>query len=456
MTGLNPKLSEITLPVMQQTGSRLRQLLKQPSTQHQRLQQVLLCDPAAAMAVFRELERIRPGSAEQVSDIAHALSLIGLEGFRRLLDSLPEHPRGLADLAQTTGPALAYSQCAHAAAYATALARHADIQALHEIATAALLQNPAMLALWAVEPDSAQRATYVMRDGVPVDIAFGTELGEPLADANRRLGEVWAFPRLARQAMDDWDEFNPRLQAIKLADDLAQLGAAGWAHADETRVTAPLAHFLGVDDDQATSWLHRCAVDNARELAPLGYPLPGFELMFLPGERELDDDHEIPELGAWRKRLAAKQTPAMPDLHKAMSAIMRDIHKDTGATRIVFMMLSPDRRRLRTRLALGGVADDPIRRLDLATKQRNLFTALLTKPQSLWLQTENLRKYRPYLTADLAAAVDTRGSFMMSIFAHERALGLIYADGSRLNAEAYARFRQRCREAADTLSGGKR
>ena len=87
---------------------------------------------------------------------------------------------------------------------------HKGIEGGCEIRTAALLQNPAVLALWEAEPKSALRASRAVRDGVAVDAAFGAELGEPREDANRRLAGAWALPGLARPAMGDWDDFNPR------------------------------------------------------------------------------------------------------------------------------------------------------------------------------------------------------------------------------------------------------
>ena len=452
MTGSNQTLSDTTLPVMYHTGRTLRRLLELPSTHHQRLQEVLLRDPGAVIAVFREIERIRPGAREQISDPAHAISMMGLETFKRLLDSLPEIQAGLGDIAQTPGPAMAYSQAAHAAMYASALAEQAGIKTTQEITAAALLQNPAVLALWVSEPDSAQRATYAMRDGVTIDVAFSAELGEPLDDANRRLGEAWSFPTLALQALGDWDDFNPRPQIVKLADGLSQLTAAGWAHADCEIISALLAEFLEIEDDQARSWLHRCAVQSARVLHPLGYPLPGFELMFLEGEHEHDDDdHAIPEFGAWRRRAEEAKAAAAPDVHKTMADIMRRIRQEAAVSRVVFAMLSHDRKRLRTRLALGGADDEPIRKLDLDAGQRDLFTALIGKPQSLWLNRENAAKYLPYLSAPLRRAISPKGAYMMSVFVNEKPLGLMYADGTALNAEGYKQFRLLCQDAMRAL-----
>ena len=275
MKGPNHRLTTATLPIMPETSRELRRLLGLPSTRNRQLQEVLLGDPAAVIAVFRELNRARPGAGEMATDAAHALSLTGLGPFRRLLDSLPKVEPGKRDHTGMQGRESAYSQAAHAAFYANALSTHKGMTGNQEIPTAALLQNPAILALWCVEPESALRAANAVRDGVPTNMAFGAELGEPLEDVNQRLARAWAFPRAAQQAMGDWDDFNPRPQMIKLADGLAQTTAASWQHEDSETFTELLSEFLDLSPERATAWLHRQATDAARSLSRYDYPLPG-------------------------------------------------------------------------------------------------------------------------------------------------------------------------------------
>lgn len=439
---------------MHETGRELRHLLGRRSTLNRQLGDVLLSDPGAAIAVFRALGRVRPNATGLVTDAGHAVSLIGLDAFRRLLDSLPEVESRRAPRPLTGGPTTAYSQAAHAAQYAGALADLRGMGGHCEITTAALLQNPAILALWATEPDSALRATNAVRDGVPLDIAFGAELGESLQDANSRLAEAWALPRLARQAMGDWDDFNPRPQVVTLAKGLAQTTAAGWQSETTTTFTPLLADFLGLSNDQASAWLHRQAVDTARALSHLDYPLPGFELLFMPGEIDDDEDHgDIPVLGRPRPHAAPPQPEAVLDLHATMAGIMQRIRDEAGVERVIFAMLTRDRTRLRTRLALGGQADDGLRRLDLDLGRNNLFRSLLGRPQSVWLNDANAARYRDHLPVPVRQAVGSRGAFMMSLFVRDRPLGLLYGDGAALDEQGYRRFRELGNEAMAVLAG---
>lgn len=457
MKRLNSRLVETTLPIMQATAHELHRLLELQTTRNPQLEHVLLNDPAAAIAVFRVLGQIKPDAFETVSDAAHAVSLIGREPLRTMIHSLPALEFEVAGRALRDTAAHAYSQAAHAAHYANALASHKNAGGNHQIPTAALLQQPAVLALWADQPESAQRATNAVRDGVPFDQAFAAELGEPVEDVNRRLAEAWSLPRLARQAMADWDDFNTRPAMVKLADGLAQSSAAGWHGDTIDAMAAVLAEYLDCEDDAATAWLHEQAAEAARQLQSFDYPLPGFELLYTDDADEAADGHQedqrMPVMGAWRDRVPATTPSATsrPDLHETMSAIMQRIRHEAGTSRVAFAMLDRSRRHLRTRLALGGHPDDPIRHLALDLAEQNLFTMLMRKPQSVWLNRGNAKKYQAYLPPELQRLFGPQGAYMMSVFADDRPLGLLYADGDALNGEGYDRFRALCREAASTL-----
>jgi HD-like signal output (HDOD) protein len=458
MKGPNHRLATATLPIMKETARELRRLLDLRSTRNHQLQDVLLRDPAAAIAVFRELNQARPGASETVADAGHAVSLIGLEPLRRLVDTLPEVASRKDGKTGMSGAETAYSQAAHAAFYANALAEHKGPAGSREVPTAALLQNPAILALWNNDPESALRASNAVRDGVPTNVAFGAELGEPLEEANRRLASAWALPSLAKQAMGDWDDFNPRPMMVKLADGLAQTTAASWQHEDKETYIALLSEFLDLSQDQATSWLHQQASSAARSLGRFGYPLPGFELIFMSGEagdqHDDEDDHWVPVFGAPRPQDLPQQRSPATDLHSTMADVMRRIRAQTGSARVVFAMLNQDRTRLRTRLALGGKPEDGLRRLDLDLSQKNLFTALMGKPQSLWLNRDNAKSYHGYLPPALRRLMGAHGAYMMSLFVRDRPLGLLYGDGSSLSEQGYRQFRDLCLEASEALGGG--
>jgi len=440
----------LTLPIMPATARALGRLLGHSHSNNQQLQQVLLHDPAATIALFRLIENIRPGAGANITDPAHALSLIGHGRFAQMLADLPVCDGARLDSPNSPRPG--YSQAAHAACYARAIGERTATGGLDEIATAALLQNPAVLALWHRDAESATRANNAVRDGVPFDQAFSAELGEPLSRANQRLASAWHFPRLASDCMGNWDPLNRRAQSVMLGDVLAQASSAGWEEQSTLLNAEILEDILGIDSDAALAWWRQTAAAAARQLHALGYPTAAYQLVMLPGGEE---PVEVPELG--KKTATSPPTPpaaaAPTDLQGAIAAVMRRMLGEAGVQRLVFAILNPDRTELRARLALGGDKQARIRRFRLATRQRNLFSLLLGKQQSIWINPDNRSKYAPYLKGlplDQGAA---GGFYAMSIFVRDKPVGLLYADGASLSQGGYRRFRQLCHETSQVLDG---
>lgn len=454
MKGPNPHLAVVQPPVLEETARELHRLLDRHATRNPQLQATLMGDPAVVIALFRALEKTRPGSFEQVGDVGHALSMIGQNRFRRLLTDLP-----ILRAVPSDGPSVptarwAYSQAAHAAFYARALAAGRGMADNDELPTAALLQTPAILALWVTEPEAAQRASGAVRDGLAPAQAFGAELGEPLEQANQRLAEAWALPVLARQAMGDWDDFNPKPQIVRLGDDIAQATGSGCARSEKPMIAAVLADFLSLEEEAIGTWVRQCVVDAARHLAQMAYPLPAFEMLYLPGELPEEAVEKIPEMGAWRRRPTTETASKAPDVHATIADVMQRIREQAGTSRVVFAMLSQDRRRLRTRLALGGTREDGLRRLDLGLREKNLFSALMGKPQSIWLNPSNRDRFQAFLPESLRRILDAEQAYLMSLYVGDRPLGVMYGDGDALSDQGYRQFRELCREATLALSPG--
>ena len=458
-----PQLADAELALMPHTARELRRLLGLPSTRAGLLQEVLLRDPAAAIAVLRRLGRLRPSAADQVTDLAHALSLVGLETLPELLGRIPALPESRSGRAD---PRDGYSAAVHAAAYAGQLARRLGPAQDTGLATAALLQSPAVIALWSTDPAAAARATRAARRGTPGDLAWSEQLGAPLEQVNRSLAAAWSFPGLARQALALGESRSRAEQAVWLAAELARSSAAGWRHPDTGRATRMLADFLGLEPDQAAAWLRREAVEAARALAPCGYPAPGFELLYMPGdeqpsedtpdERAADERSANPPAAAAKDRSPASAAigpePATADVQTLVTGFMRRIQGETGSAQVLFAMLSRDRRRLRTRLVLGIEPGHGLGALDLELGQRHLFGLLMGKPQSLWLKPENAARYLGLLPAEQHGWIDARSSYLMSLFAGEHPLGLIYAGGAAAGEAGYRRFRELCHATAEAMA----
>jgi len=443
-------LSRARPPIMPETARRVRALLANPRSTHQDLEAVLLCDPAATLALYRATERLRRGTVDELTGPAHALSLIGREAFRRAFEQLPVLDRP--PLQHILSPAFAASQAAHAGWYAEQIGRVMGFSHPVEMRVAALLQHPAVLALWATDFEAAARATNAMRDGVSFSVAFTAELGQPLKKVNRRLAAEWTLPRLAREVISDWDPANRLPQSVSLASRLALVGAAGWPEEEHRLHIEVLAGLLPHHHHDAAAWWHRQAVEAARILYPFGYPLAARELILLPGgEHEV----EVPALrGRDYRRTPSRQ--ATGGLQQLLGSQLREIRQACGVERILLAMPDRERKVLRARLVLGGPPDSPMRKLALPLRARHLFSLLLTQPRAVWVRAENREKYLSLLRPLPLDAQSAGGFFAMSLFVEQRPLGVLFADGGTLDDAAFRAFREAGQQLAEHIRALRR
>ncbi len=444
-------LREVRLPVMPYTAQRVRALVDDLRSTNGQIEEVLLCDPAATLALYRAAERLRRGTVDELTGPAHALSLIGRTAFRQAFEQLPlitAEP-----VHYLLSPAFAYSQAAHAGWYAEQIGRCMGFRHPVEMRVAALLQHPAVLALWASDFEAAARASNAMRDGVGFSTAFTAELRHPLREIDRQLAVEWDLPRLAREVAGDWDAANRLPQSVSLATRLALVGAAGWP-SEETHLNVTiLAGLLPHHQLDAQTWWHRQTAAAARILAPFGYPLPARELLLLPGgEAEV----EVPSLPRRPARATAKAaTAARPNanLSQRLRLALQDLQKATGTRRVLLALPDRERHQLRARLTVGCARENPLCQLAVPIRQKHLFSLLLAARRALWVRRDNRDKYEPYLAPLPLDSAAERGFFAMSLFSRDRPLGILYADGGRLSADGFGQFQERGRSLEELIAG---
>lgn len=445
MTGVQGNLDKYKPPMMELTQRTLLELLEKPSTRNSDLQTVILRDPGAAVAVFSRLHEIAPSAMDDVTDIQHALGMLGMKAFESLVKSYPTLSAERKNSSAST--CFLFSQLAHAAIYAMAIARVAKQTSPEQLATAALLQDAAILALWQKEPDSALRATNATKEGVSPEIAFYAELRANINEVNQAVANAWGLPSLARETMNNWSAFSPKPLLVNLVTALARSTAANW-HSEETETAIELLEgYLPKTISNPTGWLMQNAVDAAHQLSDLDYPLSVYTRLYIPGE---PDDSDLPPWPSKKKPAAAPL-----DINKIIGGYMKRMRKDTASQRIIFAMLTPDRSALKTRLALGGGKTDSIRHFSISNKQKNLFSILMKKPQALWFNDENKARYEAHIPGDHKNTFSSQGFFAMSLFINEKPIGLMVADNAEddpANEQNYRYFRKYCKKISQTLT----
>uniref|UniRef100_UPI002598AD14 GAF domain-containing protein n=1 Tax=uncultured Deefgea sp. TaxID=1304914 RepID=UPI002598AD14 len=131
--------------------------------------------------------------------------------------------------------------------------------------------------------------------------------------------------------------------------------------------------------------------------------------------------------------------------NQVMALAVRALAEGLGMQRIAFTLLMAAENALRARYVQGVTPTDPLHALRISLEKQHIFTKLLQKPQSFWLNADNYTQFSPHLPPELVAQIGAKSFCAMSIFVGAQPVGLIYADSGldgTVNEFHYTHFKQ--------------
>jgi HD-like signal output (HDOD) protein len=455
------------LPVMASSKQQVTQLLDSSNATNVDLERAIGRDPGFALGLFRRYAAASRSPKEPPGSLAHAVALLGLATVSDLLKQLPVVEETIEDAARQ-GLDHCYSRALHAAHYAFAWGCEREDNNPEELRLAALLSNCGEMALWIHAGREMHKIEARVSAGADYGSSTHSVLGCTLQQLNCALAELWRIPHLVTQTLSDGWPALPRGQKLVLATALARETERSWGSAETLELTDCLAEIQHLAPDRARAALHTLAAETARDLQELALPLtaPGLlDLRPAPEQKPEQKRKPVPTKHTAVRPVSSEQpattksapAPANP-LQQGLTLVTTRMRKELGVTRVMFAMLSRDRKTIKARFVTGAEKESALSRFNCAYDKRNLFSVLLSKPQGFWLREDNREKYLPLIPASLREAVDTRGFFIMSIYLRNKPVGLLYADAAQpdaLNEEGYKRFKQLCQQLCNQLAGGK-
>jgi HD-like signal output (HDOD) protein len=436
------------------------QLLDSPNTTHADLQRILSRDPGFTLAIFRLFNALPQPPREPVSNLAHAIALLGIEPTSQADRALPDLHKQLSAGARA---ALydCYSRAGHAAWYAYSWGHDLRLGNPEEMAIAALLHELAEMLLWTYADRQMGQLTALIRRGMPQTDAEQQVFGFSLRHLSLQLAEQWHLPPLTAQALQPVGAFQARSLAVMLASALARETSHDWHSEQSDDLIELAASFNRLEPDPGRAYIHSLAAGVARNLSGLPLPLTVYALLAPPPAGPSDQpaasapsanvptQAPLPDPGAMdgdtvpiatattpkpaapvkrpEKPLAPPTAGASP-LQERLSRIFRELRRTAGVERAMFAMLTPDRKALKVKFIVGAEPASPLKRFQHPVGERHLLTLLLKKNQSIWLHQSNREKLLPLMDEALQTTFDTRGFFMGSLFIKNRPIGILYAD----------------------------
>ena len=142
-------------------------------------------------------------------------------------------------------------------------------------------------------------------------------------------------------------------------------------------------------------------------------------------------------------------------LNQMSAIILKGLHTGLGLSRILFAMVTPDGKRVKSRFSLGIKTDDPLRHFEFNLDGKDLFCQLMGKMQGVWVSEGNRDKLWPMVSPPLQQMIGAGDFYAMSLHVNNKPVGMIYADRGHgecgLDPMTYTDFKMLCLQAARGL-----
>ncbi len=498
-------LKDRPLPVQAAIALRVQQTLNRAFAAHHDFADILRFGPGMTIEVFRSLRRLKEPPKQPIETLPHAIAMLGLEPLQMATLRMPSIERlpeaaipGLrlcfsraiqsayfahrwAEIKKLSNPeaialAALVDECAEMALWANAPEQMLAINRLRakgSTSNDAALQvlgvplNRISLKLaeyWFLPPLTIQSLSYNVYEARPLCVVLATNF-------TRTIDTQWDNPKsaLLLELIHEYLNLKPEKlicllhqQAAGIAQDAQFTGLPMAIHhlpfitenatikAVETKTAPP--RLVKKRPEISATKVAPVPVKPPKTEEPKPKPTPKpdkVKPVASPAPAPTpppEPKPEKPEIAtdAGKTEAPPKAKPvaepaAQPELFiRNMDQLLGFLHRKIGLQRCMFARQDSEGMLVCEQLvgdetdALQGFSH-PIR--------GTLFTALMQKPNGLWLNSGNRHRYKALIPKD-AGDWAANDSFMMALFCHDTPVGLIYADnqGTDMNEKDFLRF----------------
>lgn len=442
-----------TLPVLPNTMQVLKEALEKPSFNYRSLDKILQYDPACMINLlsYANLE-INKDFDKQISQVEHAAMFLGMDKLEKFISRITS-VYSIKDKKVADKIIRLQHRGVHAAFQAQNFARMVNSSALEEIYTSALITPLSELICWHIEPIKAQKVELLIhKKSMDYEHAQREVFGFSYHELAESLTHQWHIPNLflQRQEMEQLDDAPKAVLCIYLAEKCSIITEKGWYYDAMYEHQSLCSNKLRYSEGRIAQELHKTTVEMAHNCSEF-FPIQSVSsyLALLPGEVPYTQIIDI----APKKKASVlpiqkpKQTEAKPEqVLAARSAIksfnlintandfpgliritMDALYETKAFNRIAFMMLDKAKKKLQVR-SLRGHNSNKFTETVLPVQPTNLFTKLLEKPQSVFVNQQNHAKFAPIINQSMQNMLDVQEFIAKSVHVNGKPIGLFYMD----------------------------
>ncbi|MCW8932882.1 MAG: HDOD domain-containing protein [Gammaproteobacteria bacterium] len=451
------------LPVLPHTLQALKTALEKPSFNYRQLDNILQFDPACMinLLAYANLE-INKDFDKEISQVEHAAMFLGMERLERFIDNITSL-YSVKNVKVADKIARLQHRGVLAAYQAQNFAQLIDDSSVEEIYTSTLVSPISELICWHLEPVKAQKVELlVFRKKVDYEQAQREIFGFSYHDLAEALTHHWKIPHLflQRQEMEELETASKAVKCMYLAEKCSILAERGWYYEEMYEHIALCSSMIHYSEERIAKELHSTTVYmayNAQEFFPV-QAICSY-LALLPGEVPY-----TPIIAVEDKKTAAvkvvkpitntqtEKTPVDEELKQDQIQSINLIHtindfpslirmtmnalfETKNFSRIGFMMLTKDKRHLQVR-SLKGYSSKKFTTTILNMQPANLFSKLLAKPQTIFINQLNHSKFEPIINKAMQEMLDVQEFIAKSVHFNGKPIGLFYMDKHPIDSKS--------------------
>lgn len=455
-------IAETEMPVFGQTVRYFTQAIGDEDSSASAMAQIILQDASMTARVLRLANStFYNPNGQPISTVSRSLVILGIDVVRSIclsltvIDALLQggvRERAIQHMVRAF----------HAAVQARSLAIEGRDRFPEEVFIATLLLHLGDMAFWCFAGELGKEADAALKQGLKLSEVEDEIIGFRLKQLTLGLARFWQLNGLLLDALQGKSTRRGRVQWVELGDRIAATAEAkGWNSPQMRQLIQDTAIALDLSVEAVTESVYRNAEEAAR--VAINYGIPAEAQLILPTGSSSDAGSAAEELAgntdapAFTSPDPVLQLKVLRELslvvgdqaglNVLLEMVLEGMYRGIGLDRVLFALLTQDKRLLKPRFALGTSSDVLLEHftLELARAQPGLLNDVVWGKESFWIRDASDAALAGRVPGKLVALAGAAGFFIAPVVVNNHAIGIFYADRqpSRrpLDGESYESFK---------------
>jgi HD-like signal output (HDOD) protein len=459
------RLTQDELPAMSSTVQKITEIADNEESPMSALADIILQDAAMTMHVLRLTDSAYhiPRKNRQ-NTVSRALVMLGVDEVKSICLSVavfdPLLKKG-AHKELTKEMAHAF----HAAVQARYMAMSCGDRSSEEVFIAALLHNLGDMLFWCFGGKQAEALHKELeKPGASRKQAERKVLGFELRELTSVLSKKWGLGALLEQSVSSRPTEDARLKAISLSHQFVQAAAEGWNSAELQKVLGEMSSLTGLKPEMLKTSLQKNSEEAVKVAESYGAHAAGDEILVLsqelaksqpPDQKALEAAPPKPQIlqpDPMYQLRVLRELSVLINSHASVGTVLETIldgiYRGIGMDRALFALLSPNRKYLRAKTALGFDYEELSAnfKFELTPPLPTIFDKVIQEQQPMWVADRQNWDIHRLIPDKVIQVIGTSPFFIAPTVVDGQAIGVFFADrhrtGRPLNEDEYEAFQQ--------------